>query len=59
MSVLLNETAFVTEVGMTGPVNSVIGSDLGAILERFLTGMPRCLGVSYGASIMNAVLIDV
>ncbi len=59
MSVLLNETAFVTKVGMTGPVNSVIGSDLGAIVERFLTGIPRCLAVSYGASIMNAVLIDV
>ncbi|MCH2526129.1 MAG: YmdB family metallophosphoesterase [Dehalococcoidia bacterium] len=39
--VLPKGTAFVTDVGMTGPVNSVIGSDVGAAVERFLTGMPK------------------
>ena len=39
--VLPKGTAFVTDVGMTGPVNSVIGSDVGAAVERLLTGMPK------------------
>ena len=44
---------------MTGPVNSVIGSDTGAVLERFLTGMPQRLAVASGPVTMNSVLIDV
>ena len=35
MRVLAKGTDFVADVGMTGPVNSVIGSDVGAAVERF------------------------
>lgn len=57
--ILPKGTAYLTDVGMTGPVNSVIGSDTGAVLERFLTGMPQRLAVASGPVTMNSVLIDV
>ena len=55
MRVLPKGTAFVTGVGITGPVNSVIGSDVGVVVGRFLTGMPKRLAVADGPSIMNSV----
>ena len=57
--ILPKGTGFLTDVGMTGPVNSVIGSDTGPVLERFLTGMPQRLAVASGPVTMNSVLIDV
>jgi hypothetical protein len=44
---------------MTGPINSVIGSDVDAVLERFLTGMPQRLNVANGPVTMNSVLVDI
>jgi hypothetical protein len=44
---------------MTGPVNSVIGSGVEAVLDRFLTGMPQRLPVASGPVIMNSVLMDI
>jgi len=57
--ILPKGTAFVTDVGMAGPVNSVIGSDSGAVLERFLTGLPQRLPVAEGPVMVNSVMIDV
>ena len=57
--ILPKGTAYLTDVGMTGPINSVIGSDPDPVLDRFLTGMPQRLGVASGPVMMNSVLIDV
>ena len=57
--ILPKGTAFVSDVGMTGPVDSVIGSDTNIVLERFLTGMPQRLAVASGPVVMNSVLLDV
>ena len=57
--ILPRGTAYLTDVGMTGPVNSVIGSDTGPVLERFLTGMPQRLTVASGPVTLNAVMVDV
>ncbi|MEE8518282.1 MAG: YmdB family metallophosphoesterase, partial [Dehalococcoidia bacterium] len=46
--ILPRGTAFVTDLGMTGPVNSVIGSRVEDVLSRFLTAMPRRLNVADG-----------
>ena len=43
--ILPNGTAFVTDLGMTGPLNSIIGSRVEDVLGRFLTAMPRRLNV--------------
>ncbi len=46
--ILPQGTAFVTDLGMTGPVDSIIGSKVEDVLERFLTAMPRRLNVADG-----------
>ena len=57
--VLPKGTAYVTDVGMTGPVNSVIGSEASAVLDRFLTAMPQRLAVARGPTVMNSVLVEI
>jgi len=53
-------TAYVTDVGMVGPKESVIGDDVSGVIERFLTQIPRRLAVATGERIVfNSVLIDV
>jgi len=52
-------TAYVTDIGMTGPMDSVIGDDTEAVIQRFLTGMPHHLSVGQGKTMFNAVLVRV
>ncbi len=52
-------TAYVTDIGMTGPINSVIGDDTEAVLQRFLTALPNRLSVGQGKTMFNAVLVRV
>ena len=55
--VLPGGTAYVTDIGMAGPVNSVIGDDSEAVLQRFLTMLPHRLSVGKGRKTFNAVLV--
>lgn len=57
--ILPKGTAYVTDIGMTGPVNSIIGDDIDAVLKRFLDSIPYRLFVGKGRAIFNAVLIEV
>jgi metallophosphoesterase (TIGR00282 family) len=58
--VLPRGTAHITDIGMTGPLDSIIGDDAQSVLTRFLTAMPHRLSVGSGATnILNAVLINV
>ena len=53
-------TAMVTDLGMTGATDSIIGDDVQSVLRRFLTAMPTRLPVAAGGdAVMNAVLIEV
>ena len=52
-------TAYVTDIGMTGPDNSVIGDDIDAVLERFMTMIPNRLAVGKGRVTFNAILVDI
>ncbi len=49
-------TAYVTDIGMTGPIDSVIGDDTEAVLQRFLTIIPHRLSVGQGKTMLNAIL---
>ncbi len=57
--VLPQGTAYVTDIGMTGPIDSVIGDDTEAVIRRFLTGMPHRLSVGKGKTMFNAVMVRV
>jgi len=57
--ILPNGTAYITDVGMTGPHDSVIGMEKGPIIKRFLDGLPARFEVATGDIQMNAVLIEV
>lgn len=52
-------TAHITDVGMTGPLDSVIGDDINAVLTRFLTQLPYRISVGKGNVILNSVLVEV
>ena len=52
-------TAYVTDIGMTGPIDSVIGDDADSVIHHFLTMLPHRLSVGKGKTIFNAVLIRV
>ena len=57
--VLPGGTSYITDVGMTGPHDSVIGMEKQAILQKFLDGMPARFAVAEGDVQMNTVLLDV
>jgi len=56
--VLPNGTAYVTDVGMTGPYDSVIGVEKEQILHRFLTGLPSRFEAAKGDPRLCAVLVE-
>jgi 2',3'-cyclic-nucleotide 2'-phosphodiesterase len=57
--ILPKGTAYVTDVGMAGPKDSVIGDDVESVIYSFLTRMPHHLSVGKGKAIFSAVLVEV
>jgi len=56
--VLNQGTAYQTDVGMSGPYESIIGVQKEYVLERFLTGMPNKFEAAKGDPRMAALLIE-
>ncbi len=57
--ILPNGTAYITDIGMTGPKNSVIGMDINASIKRFETTLPERYRIAEGENMLNAVIIDI
>jgi metallophosphoesterase (TIGR00282 family) len=57
--ILPKGTAYVTDVGMVGSVDSVIGVDAESAIRSFLTSMPHRFFAAEGVAAFDAVLIDV
>ncbi len=57
--ILPNGTAFITDAGMTGPMDSVIGMRKEKVLERFLSSMPVRLEVAKGNVELQGVFVEV
>ena len=57
--ILPKGTAYLTDVGMTGPVWSVIGFDPKSVLPRFLNALPTRFEVGDGPVVLNACQLDV
>jgi metallophosphoesterase (TIGR00282 family) len=56
--ILPNGTAYLTDVGMTGPHDSVIGVEVAAALGRFVNGLPAKFDTATGNPRLNAVVIE-
>ena len=56
---LPNGTAYITDVGMTGPRDSAIGMRRETVIERFLTGMPTRFEVATGPTILSGVVVAI
>ncbi len=57
--ILPGGTAYITDVGMTGPVNSVIGVKKELVIEKFITQIPRRFEVADGLYQFNAVMLEI
>ncbi len=56
-TILAGGTAFISDVGMCGPVDSVLGIKKEIIIEKFLTQLPKSHKVASGDSKFNAVIV--
>ena len=57
--ILPNGTGYITDIGMTGPKNSVIGMDIKVSIKRFETTLPERYKIAEGESMLNAVIFDI
>ncbi|HTZ75238.1 MAG TPA: TIGR00282 family metallophosphoesterase [Candidatus Aquilonibacter sp.] len=57
--VLPGGTAYITDVGMTGPHDSIIGMEKGPIIQRFHDALPIRFAVAEGDIRMKCVLLDI
>ena len=57
--ILPRGTGYVSDIGMTGPVYSVIGFDPATVLPRFINALPTRFEVGSGPVLFNALQIDV
>ena len=57
--ILPGGTAYLTDVGMTGPRDSVIGIRSDDAIQKFITQMPKRFNLAEGAGQLSAVLLDI
>jgi metallophosphoesterase (TIGR00282 family) len=57
-SLLRKQTAFMCDVGMTGPHESVIGREIETVIQRFLDGRPRRLEIASDDNRLSAALVE-
>lgn len=57
--ILPKGTAYITDVGMTGPYDGILGVDRDLILKRFLTGLPVKHDVAKGREQLSAVIVEI
>lgn len=57
--ILNNGTAYITDIGMTGPINSVIGMDKDASIKRFVTSLPERYKLADGKCMLNGCIFEI
>ncbi|MFH2070384.1 MAG: TIGR00282 family metallophosphoesterase [Elusimicrobiota bacterium] len=57
--VLPDGTAYITDTGMTGPGDGVIGMDREIILKKYLTSLPYRFSVAKGPVIFNGCIVEI
>ena len=54
-----NGTAYITDIGMTGPMDSVIGMDKKASIKRFVTSLPERYKLADGKCMLNGCIFEI
>ncbi|TDX52905.1 TIGR00282 family metallophosphoesterase [Orenia marismortui] len=57
--ILPEGTAYITDLGLTGAVNSILGMNIDEPLERFLTQMPNRFKVAKGDTKLSGLIIEI
>ena len=57
--ILEKGTGYITDIGMTGPKNSVLGMDRDAALKRFLTALPEKYKIAEGEAVLNGCIFTI
>lgn len=57
--ILPKGTGYLTDVGMTGPYDGILGVEREAVIKKFLTSLPVRFEVTNGRAQLNAVLLDI
>lgn len=57
--ILPKGTAYITDIGMTGPKNSVLGMDINVAIKRLTTALPEKYKIAEGDCIFNGVIFEV
>lgn len=52
-------TGFISDIGMTGPINSVIGMDIDASVKRFVTSLPERYKLAEGNCMFNGCIFEI
>ena len=57
--VLPGGTAYISDLGMTGPAESVIGVEADIVVRKFLTGMPERFETAKGAPQLQGAIVEI
>ena len=57
--ILPKGSAYITDIGMTGPKNSILGTKIDTIVDKFTKQMPQLFTVADGVVVANAVIFDI
>lgn len=57
--ILSSGTGYISDLGMTGPTDSVIGVKKDAVIEKFLTQLPRRFEVAKDDTMLNGVIFEI
>ena len=57
--ILPKGTAFISDIGMTGPKNSALGMYISVVIKRFETALPEKYKMATGEGMLNGVIFDV
>lgn len=58
-NILPKGTAYITDIGMTGPINSIIGMDTEASIKRFVTSLPERYKLADGKCMLNGCIFEI
>lgn len=57
--ILTKGTGYITDIGMTGPAEGIIGVERETVLKRFLTQMPQRFYPARGPGELNGILLEI